>query len=90
MAIRASVVISENNRLFSSATTDALTGQYNHRFFQERLKIEFDRAERSSESLSMAIIDVDDFSKINNVYGHFKGDVLLHDMRDNKGKRANH
>ncbi len=80
VAIRASVVVVENNRLFSSATTDALTGQYNHRFFQERLKIELDRAERSSESLSMAIIDVDDFSRINNVYGHFKGDVLLHEM----------
>ncbi len=77
---RASVITTENRRLFSSAVTDSLTGLYNHRFFQERLTAEIDRARRYEEKLSVVIIDIDDFSKINNVYGHQKGDELLRIM----------
>ena len=80
--IRASVQSSENRRLFSSAVTDSLTGLYNHRFFQERLSAEIERTRRYGEQISIAVIDVDDFSKINNVYGHKKGDHLLRSMSE--------
>ncbi len=77
IVVRALVLISENKRLLYSAVTDSLTGLYNHRFFQERLKAEINRAGRQGEDMSVVIIDIDNFSMINNVYGHLKGDELL-------------
>jgi len=59
------------------AVTDGLTGLYNHRHFQERLSEEFQRIERIPQSLSMILIDLDHFKKINDIYGHPAGDVVL-------------
>lgn len=59
------------------AQTDPLTGLYNHRFFQERLRAELIRAGRSRDSVSLLMIDIDDFKKVNDVYGHGIGDQVL-------------
>lgn len=59
------------------AVTDGLTGLYNHRHFQERLSEEFQRIERIPHTLSMILIDLDHFKKINDIYGHPTGDVVL-------------
>ncbi len=59
------------------AVTDGLTGLYNHRHFQEKLSQEFNRVERFSDPLSVLIIDIDHFKKINDTYGHPVGDVVL-------------
>jgi len=60
-----------------SAVTDGLTGLYNHRFFQDRLDEETERAKRYGMFLSLLMIDVDDFKIYNDANGHIAGDVLL-------------
>ncbi len=67
----------KNSKQFSTSIVDPLTGLYNQKFFKDRLEVELERAVRSSESLSLAIIDIDDFRNYNNVYGHLVGDKVL-------------
>lgn len=64
-------------RIERMAITDGLTGLYNHRYFQERLLSEFDRLNRLSADLSLLLIDIDYFKKINDTYGHPAGDDVL-------------
>lgn len=64
-------------RIEKMAITDGLTGLYNHRHFQERLSLEFNRLSRLSTNLSLLLIDIDHFKKINDTYGHPAGDEVL-------------
>ncbi len=57
--------------------TDPLTELYNRRFFQERLEEEVQRAERHGQSLSLIMVDIDDFKKLNDAFGHLEGDEVL-------------
>jgi len=66
-----------NARLQLLAVTDGLTGVFNHRRFQEALQTELIRAERHKRPLSVLMIDVDFFKKINDAMGHPAGDELL-------------
>jgi diguanylate cyclase (GGDEF)-like protein len=59
------------------ALTDQLTGLGNDRHFLERLERELDRAELDGGSLALCLIDVDDFKKINDRFGHPLGDRAL-------------
>ncbi|MEB3213240.1 MAG: GGDEF domain-containing protein [Leptolyngbyaceae bacterium] len=59
------------------ARIDGLTGIYNRRFFLELLTIELDRARRYHYPLTLAYIDLDDFKRINDQFGHDAGDSLL-------------
>jgi diguanylate cyclase (GGDEF)-like protein len=59
------------------AQTDSLTGLYNHRYFHERLRSELTRASRSHDSVAVLMFDIDDFKKVNDIYGHGAGDQLL-------------
>ncbi|WP_051920352.1 sensor domain-containing diguanylate cyclase [Thermodesulfobacterium hydrogeniphilum] len=61
----------------SLSITDPLTEIYNRRYFIERLKTEMERAKRYNIPLSLIIIDLDDFKKINDTYGHMVGDKVL-------------
>lgn len=56
---------------------DALTGLYNRRYMEEELNIEFIRASRKSESLSLIMLDIDHFKQFNDIYGHEAGDLVL-------------
>lgn len=56
---------------------DSLTGLYNRRYFYEILDIELKRAKRENSSISLLFIDVDDFKKVNDTYGHKYGDHVL-------------
>ena len=71
----------DNAKLLSileqQALTDPLTGLYNHRHFQERLRSELQRASRSKDSTALLMLDIDDFKKVNDVYGHSTGDQML-------------
>ena len=64
------------------AQTDPLTGLYNHRYFQERLRSELVRASRAHDSAALILFDIDDFKKLNDVHGHAAGDQVLQGVAD--------
>jgi diguanylate cyclase (GGDEF)-like protein len=64
-------------RAMRLALTDPLTGLGNHRHFHERLQRELVAAEDEDLPLSLCLIDVDDFKRINDAYGHPTGDRVL-------------
>lgn len=59
------------------ATTDGLTGLNNHRTFQERLEMEIGRATRFAQDVSILMVDIDFFKRLNDAYGHRAGDDIL-------------
>ena len=59
-----------NQELEDMAVTDGLTGLYNHRFMKQFLHMEHNRAIRHQHDLSVIMIDIDFFKKVNDVYGH--------------------
>lgn len=63
--------------LHKQATTDALTGCYNRKLFNELLSAETSRAIRHAAPCSLVIFDIDDFKSVNDLYGHPVGDSLL-------------
>jgi diguanylate cyclase (GGDEF)-like protein len=69
-------------RLEHQAETDALTGLYNHRAFHDRLRQELLRASAAHETVALVMLDLDDFKKVNDVYGHGIGDQLLYQVAD--------
>jgi diguanylate cyclase (GGDEF)-like protein len=67
----------KREELLALSRTDPLTGLYNRRYFEERLQEEFARARRYRAPLSLAMLDVDFFKRINDSYGHPFGDEVL-------------
>ncbi len=63
--------------LESQATTDALTGVGNRRYFQVALETELKRATREGEALTLVLIDLDGFKEVNDTHGHPFGDGVL-------------
>jgi two-component system, cell cycle response regulator len=59
------------------ANRDALTSLYNRRYMMERLKEEYIKFKRNGEPLTIGIMDLDDFKKFNDTYGHECGDFVL-------------
>jgi diguanylate cyclase (GGDEF)-like protein/PAS domain S-box-containing protein len=67
-----------NEKLNLLSITDGLTEIYNHRHFQDRLTEEVERLHRQKTGdLSLLMLDIDDFKKINDTYGHQCGDMVL-------------
>ena len=62
------------------AITDSLTGLYVRRYFSERLEEEIGRSARHGFKFSFLMLDIDDFKKCNDTYGHLVGDVVLKDV----------
>src|SRR5436309_5046223 len=69
-------------RLEHQASTDALTSLYNHRTFHDRLRQEVMRASMEHDTVALVMIDLDDFKRVNDVYGHGIGDQLLLQVAD--------
>jgi diguanylate cyclase (GGDEF)-like protein len=68
------------------AMFDPLTGLYNRRYAEQRLRAEISRSERKGLQLIVVLIDVNDFKQINDTYGHQAGDTVLKEF----AKRLNH
>lgn len=66
-----------NRRLELLSITDGLTKLHNHRYFQDELARAFEESERYERPLSLAMIDIDYFKKVNDTYGHAVGDEIL-------------
>ncbi len=66
-----------HNELYKMAVVDALTGAYNKRYFEERLKEECSHGQRTKTPLSLILFDIDHFKKVNDTYGHPAGDYVL-------------
>jgi diguanylate cyclase (GGDEF)-like protein len=69
-------------RLEHQAETDALTGLYNHRAFHDRLRQALLNAVSEHDTVALVMLDMDDFKKVNDVYGHGVGDQLLNQIAD--------
>lgn len=71
----------ENARLVrqlrDAAETDLVTGVYSHRHLQDRIRQEVARATRASSPLSVLMVDLDDFKRVNDEHGHQAGDRVL-------------
>ena len=59
------------------ATTDGLTDLYNHRYFQEQMKLLIESSARYETQFSLIILDIDFFKKFNDTFGHQAGDAVL-------------
>ncbi|MFZ3073232.1 MAG: diguanylate cyclase [Thermodesulfobacteriota bacterium] len=73
-------VMREREELRELSITDRLTALFNHHFFYTRLDEEFERAVRYDNSLSIIMLDVDNFKHINDTYGHRVGDIVLKEL----------
>ncbi|MCH8329419.1 MAG: GGDEF domain-containing protein [Nanoarchaeota archaeon] len=63
--------------LYEVAIKDEKTGLYNNKFFETTFEMEFEKAKRGYGKLSLIMIDIDFFKKINDTYGHIKADEFL-------------
>lgn len=70
----------ERDQLAALALTDPITDLWNHRFFQDQLKAEVERARRHQRELSLIMIDIDHFKMWNDQCGHPAGDALLREV----------
>jgi diguanylate cyclase (GGDEF)-like protein len=93
LAFHAAYAIEKVNlyeEVMKKASTDGLTGLFNHRTFQERLKEEIDRAKRFGHPLALLMMDIDRFKNFNDAFGHLVGDEMLKNIADiiKKGIRS--
>jgi diguanylate cyclase (GGDEF)-like protein len=79
IASQAAVAI-QNARLYELATIDGLTGLYVRRYFDSRLREELERSKRFGAPFSIVLLDIDDFKKTNDTFGHALGDRVLREV----------
>ena len=77
----------KNILLEASATTDVLTGLKNRLFFMQRINEEFERFKRYNTKISLLMIDIDHFKRINDTYGHATGDEVLKKVAEKLQKK---
>lgn len=79
LALQNALLHEELERL---SVTDRLTELYNHGYFQQRLDEELGRASRFAHTLSLIMLDIDDFKVFNDTFGHPRGDKVLQMVSD--------
>lgn len=70
----------ENARLYTMAITDELTHLFTLRHFQAQMEIEISRYMRYGQKFSILMLDIDNFKKVNDTYGHPAGDFVLKEI----------
>ncbi len=74
----------ENSQLYEKikhkSYTDSLTEVYNHGFFQDRLSAAIEQAKRNHQTVSIVMLDLDDFKMLNDNFGHQTGDCVLKEV----------
>jgi diguanylate cyclase (GGDEF)-like protein/putative nucleotidyltransferase with HDIG domain len=78
----------ERQQMEKQAAHDSLTGLHNRRTFEERLAHEFARTQRYGHPLSILMLDIDNFKKVNDQYGHHWGDMVIKDVGKVLGERT--
>jgi diguanylate cyclase (GGDEF)-like protein len=68
-----------NKKLRKLSVTDGLTELFNHRHVHELLHEEYERSNRSEEPISVVMLDLDHFKRVNDTHGHPTGDVILYE-----------
>jgi diguanylate cyclase (GGDEF)-like protein len=76
--------------LHIKSVTDGLTGAYSHAYLQETLAIEMERSHRHEHPLSVLMLDIDDFKKINDTHGHLFGDQVLKEATETISMNIRH
>jgi diguanylate cyclase (GGDEF)-like protein len=66
-----------NNLLLEISNTDYLTGMFNRRYLMKELEKEFQRSARKESDMSLIILDIDLFKRVNDTFGHLQGDIVL-------------
>jgi diguanylate cyclase (GGDEF)-like protein len=74
------LVQAENSAL--TAAIDPVSGAFNRRHFHVRLEEELQRSRRHNLTLAFLMVDVDDFRKVNDSYGHLAGDTVIRDVAE--------
>ncbi|WP_341502052.1 diguanylate cyclase [Gallaecimonas sp. GXIMD4217] len=77
MVLLSLAVASRLNELKKSSYADALTRLFNRRFYDDRVAVEFLKAQQNGHPLSLVVIDVDCFKAFNDTFGHARGDNAL-------------
>lgn len=65
------------HQILNRSNLDQRTGLYNHSYFESSLETSIDEARKNETPLTLAMIDIDDFKKYNDSFGHLKGDTLI-------------
>jgi diguanylate cyclase (GGDEF)-like protein len=68
----------KNRELHQLSITDELTGLYNRKHLMETMRAEVSRSKRNHHTFALLVIDIDHFKRINDTFGHQKGDEVLH------------
>ena len=77
VSIYQSMLQSTLTSLADASNRDGLTGIYNRRFFEQTLTKEYSRVQRYGGTLSLVLLDLDHFKKVNDTHGHLAGDEVL-------------
>jgi hypothetical protein len=80
LTIQANELRNLNEELTLLSVTDPLTGLYNRRYFERLMESEMALSIRSDETISIVLLDIDNFKKINEQYGHTGGDAVIRNV----------
>lgn len=76
--------------LHLKSVTDGLTGAFSHAYLQEVLTLELEKAKSERQPLSILMMDLDDFKKLNDGHGHLFGDRVLKELTETASMNIRH